>query len=179
MALFGGQRDVSFLKSINRELINRYIDIEVVLYKLNLQSTRTNIYNESNNKSYHQPVRINCLVSRDDRTSSADDFGIDTMRTAMFAFFKPDLEERAIIVEVGDIIFHDSKYYEVDNITYAQEYFAGKDETTDLGFTAGDRGSFGLDLSVVVEGHIVRMNMIQIEPVRSGINASNKIPRNL
>jgi hypothetical protein len=179
MALFGGQRDVSLIKSLNRELVNRYIDIEIVLYKLNLQTTKTNIYNESNGKTYYEPARVNCLITRDARTSTGDDYGIDTARTGQFAFFRPDLEERNIVIEVGDIILHDANYYEVDNISYAQEYFAGKDETTDLGYIQSERSSFGLDVSIVVEAHITRMNMIQVEPVRTGINKPNQVPRNL
>ena len=38
MALFGSARDASLLRSVNRELINRYIDTEVWLYKLDLKS---------------------------------------------------------------------------------------------------------------------------------------------
>ena len=179
MALFGGRRDVSFIKSINRELVNRYIDTEVVLYKLNLQSTKTNIYNESNSKYYYEPVRVTCLISRDARSSTGDDYGIDTARTGVFAFFKPDLIEKNIVIEVGDIVLHDAKYYEIDNLSYAQEYFAGKDEATDLGFTTSERGGFGLDVSIVAEAHITRMNMIQVEQVRTGINKTNQVPRNL
>jgi hypothetical protein len=179
MALFGGRRDVSLIKSINRELVNRYIDTEVVLYKLNLQSTKTNIYNESNNKFYYQPVRLHSLITRDARSSTSDDYGIDTARTAQFAFFKPELAERDVVLEVGDVIYHDAKYYEIDNLSYAQEYFAGKDELTDLGYTQSERGGFGLDISVIAEAHITRMNMTQIEPVRSGINKTNQVPRNL
>ena len=36
MALFGGQRDVSLIRSLNKELIHRWIDTEVLFYKLNL-----------------------------------------------------------------------------------------------------------------------------------------------
>ena len=43
MALFGSARDASLLRSVNRELINRYIDTEVGLYKLDLQSTPSNL----------------------------------------------------------------------------------------------------------------------------------------
>jgi len=179
MALFGSSRDVSLIKSLNRELINRFIDIEVALYKLNLQITGQNIYGESNNKTYYQPVRLHSLVSREDRTIVGDDFGLDTARTSIFSFFKPDLEARNIFVDVGDIIEHDRSMYQVDNITYAQEYFAGRDEATDLGYVLNERGSYGLDLSIVVEAHITRHTSLNIEPVRSGLNRPSQLPRNL
>ena len=48
MALFGGKRDVSLFRSLNRELIHRYIDTEVLVYKLNLINTTTNLYGSIN-----------------------------------------------------------------------------------------------------------------------------------
>ena len=51
MALFGSARDASLVRTINRELINKYIDMEVGFYKLDLSSTPSNLYNESNNKN--------------------------------------------------------------------------------------------------------------------------------
>jgi len=52
MALFGGQRDAKFLASINSELINAVIDTEIEFYKLVVESSNSNIYGESENKSY-------------------------------------------------------------------------------------------------------------------------------
>jgi hypothetical protein len=179
MALFGSDRDMSLFRRVNREIINRIIDTEVLLYKLNLERTDTNLYGESDRKTYYQPTRMHCLIMRDSRTSSGDDYGIDTQRTATFAFFKPDLIEKNIIVQVGDILHWDGEYYELDNQNNAQDYIAGKEENTDLGVTTGERGIFGMDISVIFEGHATRMNSINIEPVRTGINKINYKPRNL
>lgn len=177
MALFGSARDMSLFRSVNREIINRIIDTEVLLYKLNLNSTNTNLYGESNQKTYFHPTRINCLIMRDGRTSAGDDYGIDTQRTATFAFFKPDLIEKNVVVQVGDILHWDGEFYELDNQNNAQDYVAGKEETTDIG--VAERGSFGMDISIIFEAHATRMNSINIEPVRTGINKINYKPRNL
>ena len=180
MALFGSARDMSLFRSVNRELINRLIDTEVLLYKLNLESTDSNLYGEADRKSYYQPVRMHCLIARDSRTSSGDDYGIDTQRTATFAFFKPDLEDKNVVIQIGDILQWDGEHYEIDNQTNAQDYIAGKDPLTDLGVTTGERGSFGMDISVIVEAHATRINAINIIPVRTGVNMNQaKKPRNL
>jgi len=180
MALFGSDRDMSLFRSVNRELINRLIDIEVLLYKLNLETTDSNIYGEADRKSYFQPVRMNCLIARDNRSTSGDDYGIDTQRTATFAFLKFDLIAKNIVIEVGDILHWDGEYYELDNNSNIQDYIAGREENTDLGVTTGERGIFGMDLSVVFEAHVTRMNTINIVPVRTGINLNQaKKPRNL
>ena len=53
MALFGSARDANLIRSVNRELINKYIDTEVGFYKLNIEATKTNIYDESDDKVYY------------------------------------------------------------------------------------------------------------------------------
>ena len=62
MALFGSARDASLIRSINRELINNIIDVEVAFYKLSLNDTKANMYDESDKKVYYQPIRLNCLA---------------------------------------------------------------------------------------------------------------------
>ena len=156
MALFGSGRDASLIRSVNRELINRYIDTEVGFYKLNLEHTNTNIYDESDDKVYY------ALLTR----------------TGTFAFLRDDLKDRNIIVESGDIIEYDGEYFEIDNVS-SSEYFAGKNPSRDLGHTLGERGEFGYSVSIIAEAHVTRRNRLNIQEVRSGINRTNNIPRDL
>jgi hypothetical protein len=46
MALFGKYRDISLFNTLNKELIIDIIDIEVSIFKLSLENTTTNIYEE-------------------------------------------------------------------------------------------------------------------------------------
>ena len=50
MPLFGGARDISLIRTMNRELINDIIQTEIAYYKLELDQTITNVYGESNKK---------------------------------------------------------------------------------------------------------------------------------
>ena len=50
MALFGGIRDARFLAAINSELINAIIDTEIEFFKLIVESSKSNLYGESNKK---------------------------------------------------------------------------------------------------------------------------------
>ncbi len=59
----------------------------------------------------------------------------------------------------------------------SQEHIAGRDEVTDIGVT--DRGSFGMDLSVIIEAHITRINGLNIIETRSGTSVVSSKPRNL
>jgi hypothetical protein len=178
MALFGSARDASMIRSINRELINRYIDMEVGFYKLNLQATNTNIYDESDNKVYYDLIRINAIILKDTKTTQSDDYGIDYIRNGTFAFLRDDLIPRSIVIEVGDIIEYDGEYFEVDN-TSSTQYFRGTNPEQDLGYDLGLRAEFGWPVSVVVDTHVTRKNRLNIQSFRSGINKPNNIPRNL
>jgi hypothetical protein len=53
MALFGGKRDAKFLAAINAELLNAVIDTEIEIYKLNIEQSDSNLYGESENKSFY------------------------------------------------------------------------------------------------------------------------------
>ena len=47
MPLFGGARDISLFRTMNRELINDIIQTEIAYYKIILDQTVTNVYGES------------------------------------------------------------------------------------------------------------------------------------
>ena len=178
MALFGSARDASLIRSINRELINEFIDTEIAFYKLNLEHVQPNIYDESDSKVYFSPIRINCLIQKDEKQVSADDYGIDINRTSVFSFLRDDLKDTNIIVEGGDFIEYDGEFYEIDSV-HASQYWTGRNPSRDLGFVLGDRDEFGLSIAIRAEAHLTRRNSLNIEEVRSGINKNNSIPRNL
>ncbi|MDB4346028.1 hypothetical protein OAA41_00525 [bacterium] len=175
MALFGGSRDASLIRSINRELINRFIDTEIAFYKLSLNDTKANMYDESDSKTYYSPMRINCLILKEDKTYTGDD-AYDSTRLGEFAFLRSDIKDRNIIIEEGDVLEYDNEFYEIDGVGSSQ-YWTGRNPETDLG--KEDRGEFGLSVAIKVTAHVTRRNRLNIQEVRSGINRPNNIPRNL
>jgi len=178
MALFGSARDASLIRHLNKELINEYIDTEVSFYKLNLEATRTNIYNESDNKVYYGCMRINCLILKDEKSRSADEYGLEYTRVGTFAFLRDTLLSSNIVIEEGDIIEYDGEYFELDNVS-SNQYWAGKNPSRDLGYVQNDRSEFGYSVSIVCEGHVTRRTSLNIEQVRTGMNRPNDLPRNL
>ena len=46
MALYGGQRDISLFRHVNRELIGNVISQQCAYYKYKLEETKTNLYGE-------------------------------------------------------------------------------------------------------------------------------------
>ena len=98
MALFGSSRDASLIRSINRELINRYIDTEISFYKLSLNDTKSNMYDEAKDKIYYAPMRINCLALKEEKTYTGQD-QYDSTRLGEFAFLRDDLKDKNIVIE--------------------------------------------------------------------------------
>jgi len=164
MALFGGQRDAKFLASINSELINAIIDTEIEFYKLVVESSNSNIYGESENKSYYDSILIPCVITKDDKNSSMDDYGHTYTRTGKFAISRDILVKADFYPEVGDILFWDNEYFEVDNVD-ANQYFAGKNPET---WPNGD--SHGYSVSIVVDAHATRQTPQGIRDIRFGGN---------
>jgi hypothetical protein len=162
MALFGGQRDASLIRSLNRELIHRLIDTEVLFYKINLNSTSTNLYDETDYKQYDAPVLIPCLVTFDDPTWSAEDYGPDITQTATFAFLLDDLVDDSNKPEVGDIIEYHSRFFEIDS-TISNQVFAGKDPSDWFG---GD--THGYSVSYICQAHQTRQSKVNIVQTRFG-----------
>ena len=68
MALFGGSRDINLFHTINSELLNDIIQTEIGYYKFVLDKTVSNVYGESADKMFYEPVRIACLINKEDQS---------------------------------------------------------------------------------------------------------------
>jgi hypothetical protein len=164
MALFGGKRDARFLASINAELINAIVDTEIEYFKLQVEQSNSNLYGESERKAYFDSILIPCLITKDDKSAAMDDYGHTYTRTAKFALSRDLLERATLYPEVGDIIFWDNEYFEIDNVD-ANQYFTGKNPET---WPNGD--DHGYSVSVVCDAHVTRQTPLGIRDIRRGGN---------
>ena len=150
--IFGSNKDFNLLVNINRELLQDVIEQEILLYKLNIVDTSTNLYGEALEKSYAEPVKLNCLITRGDQVITEDEFGPDLGREASFAFIRQDLVDTNSVPEVGDIVMWHEDYYEVDTVRENQ-LFVGRDSSYNL-TSYGE--SFGSSISIIVDCHLTR-----------------------
>jgi hypothetical protein len=128
MARFALDRDINFFKSISRELVDAVIETTVVLYKLVIEDVKTNLYGESLNKSYYQGLQCSAVIERDDTSVSYEGFGPDSGQSVEFRFNRFTLEEKGFYPEIGDIIYHNDAYFEVDNVREDQLIAGRPDE---------------------------------------------------
>ena len=168
MALFGSARDISLIRRLNKELINEIIDTEVYYYKPVLDESLVNLYGESKDKVFYNPVKIPCLIDRQDTEAVSDDFGQSYTHTATFNFLRDTLkDDKDVKPDVGDIIEWDNEYFMVDNVN-ENKYFVGKNPET---WDGGD--GHGTSLSVTCLTHVTRQTSIKLINVRFGNSTIN------
>ena len=116
MARFALARDIKFFEGISKELVDAVVTTAVVLYKLIIEESKINLYGESLNKTYYQGVECNALIQREDTQSNYEGFGSDVSQNVEFRFNRFQLQEKDFYPEIGDIIFHNNGYFEIDNV---------------------------------------------------------------
>jgi len=155
MALFGGTRDVNLINKFNRELLGNIITQQCSVYKLRLQETTFNLYGEAaGGKFYDGPTIFNVLIDRRDQEYPESELGVDFNWGITFKFFREDLMDAGVLMEVGDIILYQEGYYQVDSVV-SNQYFTGKNPEYPNSPNPLNPGldKFGSSISVICETH--------------------------
>ena len=116
MARFALGRDIRFFEGISRELVDAVVTTAVILYKLIIEDSKTNLYGESLSKTYYNGMECNAIIDRQDTSANYEGFGADASQTVEFRFNRFTLEDKGFYPEIGDIIFHNDAYFEIDNV---------------------------------------------------------------
>jgi len=116
MARFALGRDIRFFEGISRELVDAVVTTAVVLYKLIIEDSKANLYGESLSKTYYNGMECNAIIDRQDTSANYEGFGADASQTVEFRFNRFTLEDKGFYPEIGDIIFHNNAYFEIDNV---------------------------------------------------------------
>ena len=164
MALFGGSRDISLFHTINKELINNIIQTEVGYYKFALERTTADVYGESMDKVFYEPVRIAGLIDRSDQSWSSDDFGSDVIQSINYRFLKEELRGLNLIPQVGDLLLFRNNFYEVDS-KVENQLILGRDP--DYAISTGTT-DFGDSFSITVNTHLSLVEKLNLIPLRGG-----------
>tara|TARA_R110001592_G_scaffold145690_6_gene369315 strand:+ start:3611 stop:4123 length:513 start_codon:yes stop_codon:yes gene_type:complete len=169
MALYGGSRDISLFRNLNRELLGNIITQQCVYYKLKLNETKVNMYGEAAGaRYYYEPVILNALIERNNQEYPEDDLvGVDFQWGITYKFLRDDLVDAQVVPEVGDIIMYYEGYYEV-HATNANQYFVGKDPRYPYNENPLNPGleGFGASLSIICETHYTPADKVQITKER-------------
>ena len=153
-----GSKDLATIEKFNRELLGEpnisddgIIDQFVILYRVSVYETETNMYGEaSEGKVYKQGVKLPCIVDASDFDFNYDDFGPDNRQSVSFAFQRAYLVEVDLKPEIGDIMQWNDGYFEVDKFN----------ENQLIG------GNFDNSHSIVVSANLVRRPTVNLEEYR-------------
>jgi hypothetical protein len=113
-------RDIEFFRNVARELVDTVIENTCVLFKINLNETKVNIYGESMNKTWHPGIELYTLIDKEPESIRYEGFGPETDQNITFKFDRLLCEERNAYPEIGDIIFFNEGYFEIDNTNEIQ-----------------------------------------------------------
>ena len=149
MARFTLDRDIRFFEGISRELVDAVVTTAVVLYKLVIENSKTNLYGESLSKTYYSGVECNAMIQREDTTATYEGFGSDQGQIVEFRFNRFSLKDTGFYPEIGDIIFHNDAYFEIDNVREDQL----------IGGRTGEQEHF----SIICQTFMTRRSTIQTE----------------
>ena len=120
MPKFMLDRDLQLFRSFARELVDTVIENTCVLFKVNLNETKVNIYGESTNKTWYPGVELFVLIDKEPENVQYEGFGPDNTQNITFKFDRLLCEERNTYPEIGDVIYFDNSYYEIDNTNEIQ-----------------------------------------------------------
>jgi hypothetical protein len=162
MALYGGSRDISLFRHINKELINNIIEQQVGYYKISLDKTESNLYGEALIKNYNDPVLVNCLIERTSQEWAETEFGTDVSRAINVRFLRDILVDINLVPEVGDVVLWQEDYYEISAVVENQ-LVVGKDPSYSY---SSDNADFGSSISIIVTAQFVRPEKLGITKER-------------
>jgi len=122
------QRDLNVFERVNKELIgdlqngkDGIINQQVVLYKVSVQDTKTNMYGEAQGgKRWKDGIKFACLVDAEDFDYNNDEFGADEQQNATFNILRQTLQDLSLVPEIGDVFEWNWAYFEIGGINENQ-----------------------------------------------------------
>lgn len=152
MPRFVSQKDFNLFQHFNREIVTDVVDVDVILYKVALETTAVNLYGEATEKTRYTGVELKSLIKYKKNVSTSEaGFGVDIIQNVEFRFVRKLLEEVQVYPEIGDIIQYDDSYYEIDNINDTQ-YVAGQPYNS---------------MSILCDAHLTRISGLNLEEVNA------------
>jgi len=152
-------RDTELAKRFNDELVGNLKDDkcgiighEVILYRVSVYDTPTNMYGEaSNGKVYEAGVKLACIVEAGDFDWNNDEFGPDTRQEVQFHFQRDMLIDVNFRPDIGDIVSWNHGYFEIN----------GTNENQLVG------GDYNKNWTISCTAFLTRVSSLNIEETRA------------
>ena len=117
-------RELRLIHSWNRELIEDVVEQEVIYYAISYEDSRVHdLYEESVQKEYLTPVRINARVLFDQLATKAGGGTIDSNYSVTVQLHADECTRRNVVPREGDFIEFGQGIHEIGSVSYAQPVF--------------------------------------------------------
>ena len=147
---FVPQKEIDLINKMNEELIDEIVGQTVDIYKVSVDDTTANVYGEAVDggaRTFTSAFRVNCLINFVEPEVLGDEFGTDVDASIEMFFQRSSLEDADFYPEVGDIVYWNKFYFEINGTTEPQ-------------LIAGHQG---YRHDVIATAHRVRQSSISIE----------------
>lgn len=117
------ERDLRLINHFNAELMGDVIQTEVTIYKVAANETKINVYGEADPSTgivFYPGIEITALIQREDISTEYGEFGPDRKQDVVFKFRENMLKLINLFPEVGDMIWFNERYHEIDNVIQEQ-----------------------------------------------------------
>lgn len=153
MPLFIRDRDVKFFNVVSQELVDYIIDSPIIVYKIDVTNTESNLYGESpNGKFYSKRILLTCMISHGDQVTETEEFGPTILQTVTFAFQRERIKVLDYYPENGDIIEWNNSFFEISGVI----------ENQLLG------SQFYNNFSIITNAQMVSRDKLNLEHLRPG-----------
>lgn len=182
MPRFFNAKDLDFIRTISEEIVDYVVEQAVVLFKVSVGETKTNLYGESLGKIWHAPATLMAIIDREPSNVVYEGFGADKNQLVEFRFNRQRLREESYNIpkvrdingtlipvgaiqneqfgypEIGDVILFDGAYYEIDNVR-TSALVGGSPQIYDQ-----ESGEFeDARMQLIATAVMVRRSQVQIE----------------
>ena len=134
-----------------------YMNMDVKYFKINLESTKTNMYGEALEKWYYPPLEVKCIIERAEIVNGDDEFGVTVSNDIVVKIPRSSLETYGFFPEVGDIVMDREKMYEINSI---DQNFITLPGGTGAQSTTGDTA--GVTVLFILKGYLTRITKLNL-----------------
>jgi hypothetical protein len=134
-----------------------YMNMDVKYFKINLESTKTNMYGESLEKWYYPPLEVKCLIERAEIINGDDEFGVTVSNSIVVKIPKSLLSTYGFLPEVGDIVLDREKMYEINSID--QNFITLPGGTGQQSITGN---TTGVTILFILKGYLTRITKLNL-----------------
>jgi hypothetical protein len=112
--LFISPREIDFINDLNKEIVKDVIGQSVILYPISEIKTRVHdLYNESPEKVFENPIRIDARVEWEPEDVRTNQFGSEEYSTVTIYIPERDMIDKEILLSQGDFFSYGAQFFEI------------------------------------------------------------------